>query len=122
SDVCSSDLFQTLLVGSDAIQAIVEDPRVAAATLTGSEPAGRSVGKLAGGALKPVVLELGGSDPFLVLPSADVAAAAQTAVKARTINSGQSCIAAKRFIVHAEIYEAFRERFLEGMEALVVGD
>ncbi len=118
----TQDAFQTLLIGSEAVAAILEDPRVAAATLTGSEGAGRSIGRTAGASLKPVVLELGGSDPFIVLPSADVEQAAQLAVKARTINSGQSCIAAKRFIVHADVYDDFRRRFVSGMEALVVGD
>src|SRR6185369_11150808 len=91
--------FQTLLVSSDAVEGILKDPRVAAATLTGSEPAGRSVAGAAGKEIKKTVLELGGSDPFIVMPSADFDVAVTTAVKARTINTGQSCIAAKRFIV-----------------------
>ncbi len=95
---------------------------MAAATLTGSEPAGRSVASVAGDEIKKTVLELGGSDPFLVLPSADVERAAATAVTARVQNNGQSCIAAKRFIVHADVYDAFRERFVAGMRELTVGD
>jgi succinate-semialdehyde dehydrogenase / glutarate-semialdehyde dehydrogenase len=115
-------VFQTLLVGSAAVEGILADPRVAAATLTGSTPAGASVASTAGRHIKKTVLELGGSDPFVVLPSADVAKAADTAVKARTINSGQSCIAAKRFIVHADVYDEFTGRFVDGMKRLVVGD
>src|SRR5205085_9352081 len=95
--------FQTLLVPSDAVERILRDPRVKAATLTGSTPAGRSIGRIAGEELKPVVLELGGSDPYVVLPSADIETAAQTAVTARVQNNGQSCIAAKRFIVHGGV-------------------
>ncbi len=114
--------FQTLLVGSDAVARILEDSRVAAATLTGSEPAGRSVASLAGKQIKKTVLELGGSDPFIVMPSANFDEAVTTAVKARTINNGQSCIAAKRFIVAAEIYDEFERRFVETMQALRVGD
>ncbi len=114
--------FQTLLVGSDAVQRILEDPRVVAATLTGSEPAGRSVASIAGKQIKKTVLELGGSDPFIVMPSANFEEAVTTAVKARTINNGQSCIAAKRFIVAARIYDEFEGRFVETMKALRVGD
>ncbi|PZT73489.1 MULTISPECIES: NADP-dependent succinic semialdehyde dehydrogenase [unclassified Streptomyces] len=114
--------FQTLLVGSKAVEGILRDPRVAAATLTGSEPAGRSVAAIAGDEIKHTVLELGGSDPYLVLPSADIAKAARTAVTARAQNNGQSCIAAKRFIVHTEVYEEFAERFTAGMRELTVGD
>ncbi|MFB7918469.1 NADP-dependent succinic semialdehyde dehydrogenase [Streptomyces sp. NPDC056061] len=114
--------FQTLLVGSGAVEAVLRDSRVAAATLTGSEPAGRSVASIAGDEVKHTVLELGGSDPYLVLPSADVARAARTAVTARAQNNGQSCIAAKRFIVHTEVYEEFAERFTVGMRDLTVGD
>jgi len=114
--------FQTLLVGSEEVPGILEDPRLAAATLTGSEPAGRSVASIAGKQIKKTVLELGGSDPFIVMPSADLDEAITTAVKARTINNGQSCIAAKRFIVHAEVYDAFENRFVESMKALRVGD
>jgi len=114
--------FQTLLVGSEAVERILADERVAAATLTGSEPAGSSVASIAGKHIKTTVLELGGSDPFIVMPSADLEGAVTTAVKARTINNGQSCIAAKRFIVAAEIYEQFERRFVEEMRALLVGD
>ncbi|TJZ56991.1 NADP-dependent succinic semialdehyde dehydrogenase [Streptomyces piniterrae] len=114
--------FQTLLVGSGAVEDILRDPRVAAATLTGSEVAGRSVASIAGDEVKKTVLELGGSDPFLVLPSADLDKAARTAVTARVQNNGQSCIAAKRFIVHTDVYDAFAERFVAGMAALTVGD
>ncbi|MGW1230085.1 NADP-dependent succinic semialdehyde dehydrogenase [Streptomyces sp. NPDC002530] len=114
--------FQTLLIGSGAVEDILRDPRIAAATLTGSEPAGRAVAAVAGDEVKHTVLELGGSDPFLVLPSADVAKAARTAVTARVQNNGQSCIAAKRFIVHSEVYEEFAERFTVGMRDLTVGD
>jgi len=115
-------VFQALLIGSDQVQSVLEDPRVAAATLTGSEPAGRSVAGIAGKQIKKTVLELGGSDPFIVMPSADLDAAVATAVKARTINNGQSCIAAKRFIVHEQIYDEFEKRFVESMKALRVGD
>jgi succinate-semialdehyde dehydrogenase/glutarate-semialdehyde dehydrogenase len=114
--------FQTLLVGSDAVPRILEDPRVVAATLTGSEPAGRSVASIAGKQIKKTVLELGGSDPFIVMPSAELEVAVPTAVKARTINNGQSCIAAKRFIVAADIYDEFERRFVEEMKSLRVGD
>ncbi|MFE0798835.1 NADP-dependent succinic semialdehyde dehydrogenase [Streptomyces sp. NPDC058812] len=114
--------FQTLLIGSAAVDDILRDERVRAATLTGSEPAGRAVASTAGEMIKKTVLELGGSDPFVVMPSADVDRAAQVAVTARTQNAGQSCIAAKRFIVHTDVYDAFVERFTEGMKALTVGD
>ncbi|HMH44140.1 MAG TPA: NAD-dependent succinate-semialdehyde dehydrogenase [Pyrinomonadaceae bacterium] len=114
--------FQTLLIGSDAVREVLEDPRVAAATLTGSEPAGRSVAGIAGQQIKRTVLELGGSDPFVVMPSADFEAAVSTAVKARTINNGQSCIAAKRFIVHKEIYDHFESEFVSAMKQLRVGN
>ncbi|WP_217143691.1 NADP-dependent succinic semialdehyde dehydrogenase [Streptomyces sp. AC627_RSS907] len=114
--------FQTLLVGSAAVDDILRDERVRAATLTGSEPAGRAVASTAGEMVKKTVLELGGSDPFVVMPSADIDRAARVAVNARTQNAGQSCIAAKRFIVHTDVYDAFAERFTEGMEALRVGD
>ncbi|WP_411146617.1 NADP-dependent succinic semialdehyde dehydrogenase [Streptomyces sp. x-80] len=114
--------FQTLLIGSGAVEDVLRDPRIAAATLTGSEPAGRSVAAIAGDEVKKTVLELGGSDPYLVLPSADLDKAARTGVTARVQNNGQSCIAAKRFIVHTDVYDAFAERFTEGMAALTVGD
>ncbi|HET6646968.1 MAG TPA: aldehyde dehydrogenase family protein, partial [Pyrinomonadaceae bacterium] len=99
--------FQTLLIGSDQVESVIQDRRVVAATLTGSEPAGRSVASIAGSQIKKTVLELGGSDPFIVMPSAKIDDAVTTAVKARTINSGQSCIAAKRFIVAGDIYAEF---------------
>ncbi|RSO10231.1 NADP-dependent succinic semialdehyde dehydrogenase [Streptomyces sp. WAC 06783] len=114
--------FQTLLVGSGAIEDILRDRRVAAATLTGSEPAGRSVASIAGDEIKKTVLELGGSDPYIVLPSADLDAAVRTAVTARVQNNGQSCIAAKRFIVHTDVYDEFAVRFTERMAGLTVGD
>src|SRR5690625_3633889 len=105
--------FRTLLIGSAEVAAVIEDPRVKAVTLTGSEPAGRAVAATAGKAIKRVVLELGGSDPFIVLPSADVTAAARTAVLARVNNNGQSCIAGKRFIVHTDVYDAFVTEFTD---------
>ncbi|MER6012510.1 NADP-dependent succinic semialdehyde dehydrogenase [Streptomyces bluensis] len=114
--------FQTLLIGSGAVEGVLRDPRVRAATLTGSEPAGRSVASVAGDEVKKTVLELGGSDPYIVMPSADIDRAARTAVTARVQNTGQSCIAAKRFIVHTDVFDAFAERFTEGMQALKVGD
>ncbi len=114
--------FQTLLIGSDKVQRVLEDPRVRAATLTGSEGAGRAVAATAGRALKPTVLELGGSDPFVVMPSANLDRAVEAAVAGRTVNNGQSCIAAKRFIVHTDVYDNFTERFVERFEALTVGD
>ncbi|HKG61549.1 MAG TPA: NAD-dependent succinate-semialdehyde dehydrogenase [Pyrinomonadaceae bacterium] len=114
--------FQTLLIGSDAVEGILNDRRVVAATLTGSERAGRSVASIAGTQIKKTVLELGGSDPFIVMPSANLDEAVTTGVKARTINNGQSCIAAKRFIVAAEIYDEFERRFVEEMRALKIGD
>jgi len=114
--------FQALLVSAERVAGLIEDPRIAAVTLTGSEGAGVSVGRAAGAQLKKTVLELGGSDPFIVMPSADVAAAAATAVKARTINNGQSCIAAKRFIVHEAVADEFERIFVEKMAALKIGD
>src|SRR3569623_2099728 len=114
--------FQTLLVAGDRVERIIGDPRVVAATLTGSEGAGRSVGGAAGKHLKKSVLELGGSDPFIVLGSADLEQAVATAVKARVVNTGQSCIAATRFIVLDAQYEAFASRFVEALRALRVGD
>jgi len=115
-------VFQTLLIGSAAVADLLADRRIAAATLTGSEGAGRSVASVAGAHIKKTVLELGGSDAFIVMPSADLDAAASTAVTARVINNGQSCIAAKRFIVADAIADEFTRRFVERMRALVVGD
>ena len=115
-------VFQTLLIGSDRVDAIIADERIAAVTLTGSEPAGRHVAGTAGKNLKKTVLELGGSDPFIVMASADIAKAADVAAKARTINNGQSCIAAKRFIVHERVADEFTQRFVENMRTLRVGD
>jgi len=115
-------VFQTLLIGSEQVRRVLEDSRIKAATLTGSEPAGSDVASIAGKHIKKTVLELGGSDPFIVMPTADVVEAAKTAVKARCINNGQSCIAAKRFIVHEKIADEFEQRFVQGMDALKVGD
>jgi succinate-semialdehyde dehydrogenase/glutarate-semialdehyde dehydrogenase len=114
--------FQTLLVGTDKIENIIADPRVAAVTLTGSEGAGRAVAGAAGKNLKKSVIELGGSDPFIVMPSADMEAAVSTAVTARMINNGQSCIAAKRFIVHEKIYSHFLDKFVARVSKVRVGD
>lgn len=114
--------FQTLLIESDQVEFVLYDERVAAVTLTGSESAGRAVAAQAGSLIKRSVLELGGSDPFVVMPSANLEVAIRTAVAARTINNGQSCIAAKRFIVHEAIYAEFETGFAAGMEALQVGD
>ena len=115
-------VFQTLLIEMPQVSALFDDPRIVAATLTGSDVAGRQVAAQAGRNLKKVVLELGGSDPFIVLPSADLDKAAEVAVTARTINNGQSCIAAKRFIVHEAIADDFTRKFVAGMERLTVGD
>ncbi len=114
--------FQTLLIGSQKVDALLADPRIVAATLTGSERAGIQVGMGAARRIKKVVLELGGSDPFIVMPSADLETAVATAVEARIINNGQSCIAAKRFIVAESIADAFERKFVNRMEALVIGD
>jgi succinate-semialdehyde dehydrogenase/glutarate-semialdehyde dehydrogenase len=115
-------VFQTLLIGSKAVENVIGDERIAAVTVTGSEGAGRAIAAAAGRHLKKSVLELGGSDPFLVLPSADLDKAVATAVKARTVNTGQSCIAAKRFIVADAVYDRFAPAFAQAMKALVVGD
>jgi succinate-semialdehyde dehydrogenase/glutarate-semialdehyde dehydrogenase len=114
--------FQTLLVGSGRVEAILRDRRVMAATLTGSTPAGASVAAIAGSEIKKVVLELGGSDPFVVMPSADLPKAAEIAAFARLLNNGQSCIAAKRFIVHDAVYDEFERLFTGQMSAKTVGD
>jgi succinate-semialdehyde dehydrogenase/glutarate-semialdehyde dehydrogenase len=115
-------VFQTLLIEAGQVASLIGDERIAAVTLTGSEAAGTSVAAAAGRHVKKTVLELGGSDPFIVMESADIDAAARTAVTARTINNGQSCIAAKRFIVAQRIVEDFTTRFVERMRSLVVGD
>ncbi|MBN9215038.1 MAG: NADP-dependent succinic semialdehyde dehydrogenase [Microbacterium sp. SCN 70-200] len=114
--------FHSLLIPASRVEAVLRDPRVKATTLTGSEPAGRSLASIAGSEVKHVVLELGGSDPFVVMPSADVDRAASVAVTARNQNNGQSCIAAKRFIVHADVYDEFTRLFSERVAALQVGD
>jgi len=116
------DVFQTLLIGSAQVARVLDDPRVKAATLTGSEAAGAQVASQAGRQIKKTVLELGGSDPFIVMPSADLERVVRTAVEARTINNGQSCIAAKRFIVDARAAAEFEQRFVAAMESLRVGD
>jgi succinate-semialdehyde dehydrogenase / glutarate-semialdehyde dehydrogenase len=117
-----ADVFQTLLIGSKAVEGVLADRRVKAASLTGSEPAGAQVASQAGRLIKKTVLELGGSDPFVVMGSADLERAVKTAVEARTVNNGQSCIAAKRFIVDAPVYGEFEKRFVKAMEALKIGD
>jgi succinate-semialdehyde dehydrogenase/glutarate-semialdehyde dehydrogenase len=114
--------FQTLLIGSGKVQAVLEDRRVVAATLTGSGPAGSAVASTAGAHIKPTVLELGGSDPFIVMPSADIERAAKLAVAARLLNNGQSCINAKRFIVHRDVYDRFERRFVEIASSKTLGD
>jgi succinate-semialdehyde dehydrogenase / glutarate-semialdehyde dehydrogenase len=116
------DVFQTLLIGSSTIEQVLRDDRVAAATLTGSAPAGQSVASIAGDALKKTVLELGGSDPFIVMPSAHLERAAEVATTARCQNNGQSCIAAKRFFVHADVADEFTRLFAEKLAAQKVGD
>ena len=114
--------FQTLMIGSDRVANVIKDDRVRAVTLTGSEGAGRAVAETAGAVLKKCVLELGGSDPFIIMPSADIDNAVKTAVTARVQNTGQSCIAAKRFIVHDSIYEEARDRFISELADRKVGD
>ena len=114
--------LQALLMEATEIEPVLADKRIAAVTVTGSEAAGRAVAAQAGYLLKKSVLELGGSDPFIVLPSADLASAISNAVQARCVNNGQSCIAAKRFIVHQDVYEAFERGLVEGMQKLTVGD
>jgi succinate-semialdehyde dehydrogenase / glutarate-semialdehyde dehydrogenase len=115
-------IFQTLLIEADQVERLIVDPRIKAVTLTGSEKAGSAVGSAAAREIKKSVLELGGSDPFIVMPSADFALAVSTAVKARTINTGQSCIAAKRFFIADKIYDDFVDKFVEQMRTLKVGD
>jgi succinate-semialdehyde dehydrogenase/glutarate-semialdehyde dehydrogenase len=115
-------VFQTLLVGAAAVAGILGDKRVVAATLTGSEAAGAAVAEQAGRLIKPTVLELGGADPFIVMPSADLDTAVRAAVESRTLNNGQSCINAKRFLIHRSIYNAFEERLVAAFAALQVGD
>ena len=115
-------VFQTLLIGSDQVADVIRDEHVAAVTLTGSEGAGASVASVAGSVLKKCVLELGGNDPFIILPSADLEKAVATGVTARIINNGQSCVCAKRFIVHEDIYDRFEAAFVATMEALKMGD
>ncbi|MDK3256489.1 NADP-dependent succinic semialdehyde dehydrogenase [Blastococcus capsensis] len=117
-----ADVFQTLLIGSGTVERVLRDDRVIAATLTGSGPAGQSVAAIAGDALKKTVLELGGSDPFIVMPSAHLDTAAEVATTARNQNNGQSCIAAKRFFVHRDVVEEFTRLFAEKIAALTVGD
>jgi succinate-semialdehyde dehydrogenase/glutarate-semialdehyde dehydrogenase len=114
--------FQALLIDSRQVESVLGDERIAAVTVTGSEPAGRAVAAQAGWLIKKSVLELGGSDPFIVMPSADLDVAVETAVRARCVNSGQSCIAAKRFLIADEIYDEFESRFVAGMETMRVGD
>jgi succinate-semialdehyde dehydrogenase / glutarate-semialdehyde dehydrogenase len=114
--------FQTLLIDTELVRRVIDDPRVAAVTLTGSTGAGSAVAGQAGKQIKKSVLELGGSDPFIVMPSANLEAAARTAVRARVINNGQSCIAAKRFIAVGQIADEFERRLVAGMQSLVVGD
>src|SRR2546423_2899946 len=115
-------IFQTLLIETNQVEQLIVDPRIKAVTLTGSEKAGSVVGSAAAREIKKSVLELGGSDPFIVMPSADFGLGVSTAVKARTINTGQSCIAAKRFFIADKIYDNFLEKFVEQMAALKVGD
>lgn len=114
--------FQSLLIGGSKVERILRDDRVQAATLTGSEPAGASVASICGQEIKPTVLELGGSDAFIIMPSADIEDAVKTGIKARTQNNGQSCIAAKRFFIHADIYEDVKARMTSAFEALKIGD
>ena len=119
---CDEGIFQVLLIDAEQVEKIIVDPRVKAVTFTGSERAGSAVASIAARHIKKSVLELGGSDPFIVMPSADFESALRTAIKARTINSGQSCIAAKRFLVADNIYDEFLQRFVEGMRGLKIGD
>ena len=115
-------VFQTLLIGSDKVESLIKDKRIKAVSLTGSGPAGAAVAAQAGDQIKPSLMELGGSDPFIVMPSADLEQAVETGVKARMINNGQSCIAAKRFIIHEDIYDDYVKRYVDRVEALKIGD
>src|SRR6202022_329689 len=115
-------IFQTLLIEAEQVERLIVDPRIKAVTLTGSEKAGSAVGSIAAREIKKSVLELGGSDPFIVMPSADFGLAVSTAVKARTTNTGQSCIAAKRFFIADKVYDDFLKKFVEQMRSLKVGD
>jgi len=115
-------VFQSLLIGSEQVAFVIQDVRVHGVTLTGSEAAGKSVGSLASKSIKKSVLELGGSDPFIVMPSANISRAAEVAVKARMICNGQSCIAAKRFIIHGKVYDQFKKYFIENMMKIKMGD
>jgi succinate-semialdehyde dehydrogenase / glutarate-semialdehyde dehydrogenase len=115
-------IFQTLLIEAERVERLIADPRIKAVTLTGSDRAGSAVATVAGRELKKSVLELGGNDPFIVMPSADLEGALSTAVKARTINTGQSCIAAKRFLIADNIYDQFLQQFVERMRALKIGN
>src|SRR6266702_5110022 len=115
-------VFQTLLIDAAQVENVIIDSRVTAVTFTGSEKAGSAVASIAARNIKKSVLELGGSDPFIVMSSADFESALGTEIKARTINSGQSCIAAKRFLVADNIYDEFLQRFVEGMRTLKIGD
>lgn len=114
--------FQTLLIGGSKVERVLRDPRIVAATLTGSEPAGASVASVCGDEIKPTLLELGGSDAFIIMPSADLDKAVQVGLDSRTKNNGQSCIAAKRFIIHADIYDDVRDRLTTAFDDLTIGD
>lgn len=115
-------VFQTLLIGSGKVDSLIKDERIKAVSLTGSGPAGAAVAARAGDRIKPSLMELGGSDPFIVMPSADLEQAVETGVKARMINNGQSCIAAKRFIIHEDIYDDYVRQYVGRVETLKVGD
>ncbi|HKJ43180.1 MAG TPA: NAD-dependent succinate-semialdehyde dehydrogenase [Sunxiuqinia sp.] len=117
-----ANVFRSLLISGKQVKAVIENPKIKAVTLTGSTPAGKSVAQAAGSVLKKSVLELGGSDPYLVLPDADLDAAAKLCVSARLLNAGQSCIGAKRFIVHEDVYDGFRDRFVKLMKEATFGD
>ena len=114
--------FQTLLIGSAKVERLIQDDRIRAVTLTGSEAAGSIVAAQAGKALKKTVLELGGSDPFIIMPSADTDKTVDLAVKGRVQNNGQTCIAAKRYIIHKDVYDTYKAKLIERFEALIVGD